>query len=163
MKKYSLILIFLSILCTELSAQSKLESLLYVDQVWSLKKKALVLESLQMTEADKASFWPIYEHYHNAIRTVELEYIYTHQVYEREQHQASGARLEELSGQILKNDLQLARLRKMYFKKFKKALSPQQASSFMLLDHNWRVVMREEIINRNAMHHQAANKVYSKK
>jgi hypothetical protein len=129
-------------------AQSLNDSLLFADRVWALKKKAVVLEYLQMTEAEKASFWPVYEGYHTAIRYLEMEYIYLNATYINGFKNLSGNKLEELSSQILKNDFQLAKLRKIYFKKFKKAISPELASSFMQLDQTWRIRMREELLNQ---------------
>src|SRR5687768_12633997 len=135
MKKLRLVLIAIALVnfCADVSAQSKSDSLLFADRIWSLKKKALVLQYLQLTEAEKASFWPVYEGYHTAIRQLEMEYIYLMSSYIKEQGHVSGNRLEDISMQILKNDFQLAKLRKNYFKKFKKALSPALASSFMQL------------------------------
>jgi hypothetical protein len=159
MKKCCLVLALVFQICVELTAQSKTDSLLFTDRVWSLKKKALVLEYLQLTEAEKASFWPVYEGYHSAIRYLELEYIYLHMQYSR-QPQGSGEKLEELSDQILKNDLLLAKLRKTYFKRFKKALNAEQASSFMQFDHSWRLMMRAQIIDDS---HQAVSHLYTKK
>lgn len=129
-------------------AQSLNDSLLFTDRVWSLKKKAVVLEHLEMTEAEKASFWPVYEGYHTAIRYLEMEYIFLNARYMNEFRNLSGNKLEELSSQILKNDFQLAKMRKLYFKKFKKAISPELASSFMQLDQTWRKQMREELLSK---------------
>jgi hypothetical protein len=159
MKKLCLVLALVFQICVELTAQSKIDSLLFTDRVWALKKKALVLAYLQLTEAEKASFWPVYEGYHSAIRYLEMEYIHLHMQYLRQPH-GSGEKLEELSDQILKNDLLLAKLRKTYFKRFKKALSAEQASSFMQFDHSWRQMMRAQIIENSD---QALSHMYTKK
>lgn len=150
MKRLKLVLMVIAIFnfSAPLWAQSLNDSLLFADRVWSLKKKAVVLEYLQMTEAEKASFWPIYEGYHTAIRYLEMEYIYLNATYITEFQNLPGEKLEELSSQILKNDFQLAKLRKLYFKKFKKAMSPELASSFMQLDQTWRMRMREELLHQ---------------
>ena len=93
MKKLRLVLIAIALVnfCADVSAQSKSDSLLFADRIWSLKKKALVLQYLQLTEAEKASFWPVYEGYHTAIRQLEMEYIYLMSSYIKEQgHQVYG-------------------------------------------------------------------------
>lgn len=142
-------------------AQDEIDSLMFTDRMWSLKKKALVLQVLDLTEAEKASFWPVYDGYHTAIRYLEMEYIYLNSQYIKELQGGSEHRLERLSTQILKNDLLLAKLRRIYFKRFKKALSPLQASSFMQFDQSWRTMMREELLN-GAYAHQASGRIYSK-
>lgn len=141
--------------------QDGIDSLMFTDRMWSLKKKSLVLQVLDLTEAEKASFWPVYDGYHTAIRYLEMEFIFLNSQYIKEQNGGSEHRLERLSAQILKNDLLLAKLRRIYFKRFKKALSPLQASAFMQFDQSWRSMMREELLN-GVYAHQASGKFYSK-
>ncbi len=142
-------------------AQSEIDSLMFTDRMWSLKKKAIVLDYMQFTEAEKASFWPVYDGYHSAIRYLEMEYIYLNAQYIEMQSSGSERELERLSRQILKNDFLLAKLRRIYFKRFKKALSPAQASAFMQFDQNWRNMMREELIN-GVYAHRANSKIFTK-
>lgn len=147
MKRSRLILI--TMLCTLLSsamlAQPITDSLRCADRLWAMKKKALVVEYFQLTEAEKAAFWPIYDSYTSATQYLEVEYIHLLSSYLKNNNSMSGEKLEDLSAQMLRNDVQMARVRRMYFRKFKRALSPMQASTFMQLDNTFRTMMRNEV------------------
>ena len=126
----------------EVSAQSGMDTLRFADRIWSMKKKAVVLEYMQLTEAEKSAFWPVYDSYNNATQYLELETIYLFASYSKNLGNYSGDKLADLSTRILRNDVTLARIRKQYFKKFKNALSAKQASAFMQLDNEFRTMIR---------------------
>src|SRR5215212_2739716 len=144
MKKVPFILFSFSffLFCAEAQAQKIVDSLRFADRVWSLQKKAVILQYLDLTEAEKSSFWPVYESYYSATQYLEMEYLYL--ISELSRNYNKGERLGELSEQILQNDLFMARVRKQYYKKFKKALSSAQASAFMQLDNTMRILKRLE-------------------
>jgi hypothetical protein len=141
--------ILITFLCITLTsavrAQPITDSLRLADRVWAMKKKALVVQYFKLTEAEKAAFWPVYDSYYSATQYLEMEYIHLLSVYQKNNNSLSGEKLEELSAQMLKNDVQMARVRRMYFRKFKRALSPMQASTFMQLDNTFRTMMRNEV------------------
>jgi hypothetical protein len=120
------------------------------ENLWSMKKKRMVLDYMDMTEAEKATFWPIYENYSNAIEFLEmqsLELIYeSHHVPET----LSLKDLEKYNTQILENDMALAKIRKQFYKKFSKALSPARAIEFLQFDETFRQMLRYEIIESPA-------------
>ncbi len=107
-----------------------------------MKKKALILEYMDLTEAEKSSFWPVYEYYSAATKNLELECIYLISLYSRDFNKLSADDLNTYLMQVLKNDVTLARLRRVFFKRFKKALSAEQAAAFMQLDDAFRAIIR---------------------
>lgn len=125
-------------------AQTALDTLRYSDLRWSLKKKAVVLNYMHFTEAEKSSFWPVFDSYNNATRDCELESLMILKKYSDANDQFSGRELEEMSQRILRNDLQLAKLRKTFYKKFKEAVTPEQATAFFQIDIMFRSMMRLE-------------------
>ncbi|HEY0655975.1 MAG TPA: hypothetical protein VGD65_22725 [Chryseosolibacter sp.] len=125
-------------------AQSALDTLRYSDLRWSLKKKAVVLNYMRFTEAEKSSFWPVFDSYNNATRYFELESLMLLKKYSDGSGQFSNRELEEMSQRILHNDLQLAKLRKTFYKRFKEAVTPQQATAFFQIDTMFRSMMRLE-------------------
>lgn len=143
MKHSLFIILFCTLLSPVMFAQSITDSLRCADRIWAMKKKALVVQYFDLTEAEKAAFWPVYDSYYSATQYMEMEYIFLLASYRKNSN--NGEKLEELQKQMLKNDVQMARVRKMYFKKFKKALSPAQASTFMQLDNTFRTMLRNEV------------------
>jgi len=107
-----------------------------------MEKKALMLEEMNLTEAEKSAFWPVYESYSNAIQYIEMEYI---RMLKMKDEGLSDKKAGALTEQMLMNELLLAKSRKQYFRRFKKALGPAQASRFMQLDHHFRTVLRNQM------------------
>ncbi len=125
-------------------AQSALDTLRFSDLRWSLRKKAVVLHHMNFTEAEKSSFWPVFESYNNATRYVELESIMILKKYSDASGQFRESELEDMSQRILKNDLLLAKMRKQFYKKFKQAVTAEKATAFFQIDTMFRSMMRLE-------------------
>jgi hypothetical protein len=115
----------------------------FAQSLWSMKKKEVVLNHMQLTEAQKAAFWPVYDRYSEAIRYLEMEYIQILRDYPKDFNDRE--KVAKLSGRLLQNDLMLAKVRKQYYRKFKKAISPFLASEFMQLDNSLRTMVRFEL------------------
>lgn len=130
--------------CSVTLAQTALDTLRYSDLRWSLQKKAVVLNYMQFTEAEKSSFWPVFDSYNNATRYFELESLMLLKKYADASTKISDRELEELSKRILQNDLQVAKIRKAFYKRFKEAVTPQQATAFFQIDTMFRSMMRLE-------------------
>lgn len=123
-------------------AQQVDDSLRYAESIWSMQKKALILDQMELTEAEKSAFWPVYESYSNAIQYLDMEYIRLLNFIETDLSEKKTASLTE---NMLTNELLLAKTRKQYYRKFSKALSAAQASKFMQLDNNFRTMLRLEM------------------
>lgn len=150
MKRIQLILLILALLFIVLHARSQSpgnsrfvgDSIRYAESIWAMKKKGIVLAEMNLSEAEKSSFWPVYESYYRATQFLEMEYI---QLLAEFHDKLSAHDIEQLSLRALQNDLLMAKIRKLYFKKFKRALNPRQASQFMELDNNFRLLLRAEM------------------
>lgn len=143
MKKIVLLLV-LATCCSASFAQTALDTLRFADLRWSMKKKAVVVNYMHFTEAEKSSFWPVFDSYNNATRYFELESLMLLKKYSDASGQFSTRELEEMSQRILRNDLQLAKLRKSFYKKFKEAVTAEQATAFFQIDTMFRSMMRLE-------------------
>ena len=138
--------VFAFVLNTISYAQNKgIDSLRFADRQWSLEKRAMVLHYMELSEAEKSSFWPLFERYQAATQYLEMEYVYLLTRFAKGYHTLPQKDYDELASQLLKNDMLQARIRRQYFRKFKKALSPMQASTFMHLDNTFRTMVRLEV------------------
>jgi hypothetical protein len=160
MKRICTFLLFAIFCGPVLIAQQIDDSLRYAESIWSMQKKAMILEKMDLTEAEKSAFWPVYESYSNAIQYLDMEYIrlLTFTPEEKLTDKKSNALTEHL----LMNELLLARTRKQYFKKFRKALSPAQAGRFMQLDNNFRTMIRLEAQKDSPTLVSTANRAFSR-
>lgn len=109
-----------------------------------MKKKALVLEYMNLTEAEKSAFWPVYESYASATQVIEIESVYLLSLYSHHSGELKERELENISRRMLRNDVALARIRRQFFRRFKQALSAEQATAFMQLDTSFRSMVRME-------------------
>lgn len=161
MKRF-LSFLLLSAVCFSPSAfaQKVGDSLRYAESIWSMEKKALILEKMDLTEAQKAAFWPVYESYSNAIQYLDMEYI---RLLNMEEEKLSGKKSAALTESLLMNELLLAKTRKQYFRKFKKALPAAQASRFMQLDNNFRTMIRLQMQKEPPALVSSINRIYSRK
>ncbi len=139
------ITVLLTVCWFESQAQLVSDTARLSESVWSMKKKKIVLEYLDLTEAEKASFWPLYESYNQAIQYLELETREILDLYENHASTLKPREIERYTQQILLNDLLLAKVRRQYYRKFSKALSPKIAAQFMQLDKAMRLMIQEKV------------------
>lgn len=137
----SVVIAFLAIILVSVDSfgQRVNDTLRYAESLWSMEKKAMILSRMDFTEAEKSAFWPVYESYANATQYLDMEYIRLLQMTEAELTAREAATVTE---SLLLNDLLLAKTRRQYFRRFRKALSPERASQFMQIDHDFRTMLR---------------------
>lgn len=144
MKALSIFLL-LSAIATSVPAQLVSDSSTYDETLWSMKKRKMVMDHMDLSEAEKASFWPVYESYSSAIRFLETETLSIISACNDPNYPMEDGDLERYSKKMLQNDLLLDRVRIQYYKKFSKALSTAKASQFMQLDDNLRMMLRMQV------------------
>jgi Spy/CpxP family protein refolding chaperone len=123
------------------------DSVIYDETMWTMKKRKMVMDHMDLTEAEKSSFWPIYESYSMAIQYMESETLHIISVCNDPGSGIDQAELEQYSKKMLQNDLLLDRVRIQYYRKFSRALSPARATQFMQLDDNLRMMLRMDVQN----------------
>ena len=115
------------------------------ETMWSMKKRKMVLDFMQLSEAEKASFWPLYEDYYESIRYTEMESLELLESYHRLQTTGQDTKLmDAYSKKILFNEILLAKVRKQYYKKFSRAITAERAGKFMQFDDTLRMMIRLE-------------------
>src|SRR5688500_19648904 len=98
-----------ALLCSSVFAQKVDDSLRYAESIWSMQKKAMILEQMDLTEAEKSAFWPVDESYANAIQYLDMEYIRLINYTPEDLTEKKAASLTE---NMLMNELLLATARK---------------------------------------------------
>lgn len=143
---FVLIISSMTVLSVNCYGQFVDETTRYSESLWSMKKKRMVLEYMDMTEAEKACFWPLYESFSNATQFLEMQSLQL--IYEsNHDSEILGPKVvEKYNTQILQNDMSLAKVRKQFYKKFSKALSPSRAIQFLQFDESFRHMLRCEMI-----------------
>jgi Spy/CpxP family protein refolding chaperone len=142
------------LVAAESSAQLVMDTSVYDETMWNMKKRKMVLDVMDLSEAEKSSFWPLYESYSQAIRFTESETLHIMSICNDSSYPMESSELERYSKKMLQNDLVLDRVRLQYYKKFSKALSPTRAAQFMQLDDNLRMMLRMEVQNAAGKSHE---------
>jgi hypothetical protein len=138
--KTVIVVLLLCVVWNGALAQSYEDSLRYAESVWSVQKKALFMDMIPLDNSSKTSFWSLYEAYSSATRYLEIEYFVL-----MKKH---GANLNSSSGDIsrlLRVDMEMARVRKHFYKRIKRALSTEVASRFIYADNYFRSNLRERM------------------
>lgn len=148
-----------ALLCSGVFAQKVDDSLRYAESIWSMQKKAMILEQMDLTEAEKSAFWPVYESYASAIQYLDMEYIRLLNYTPEDLTEKKAASLTE---NMLMNELLLAKTRKQYFRKFSKALTPAQAGKFMQIDNNFRTMLRIQMQKESPTLLSSLSRFYSR-
>jgi hypothetical protein len=150
MKTLNVLLCAVFIMATVNSGMCQLfaDTTLFDEMLWGNQKRRMVMEEMQLSEAEKASFWPVYESYTRAISYTEAEALHIIVACNDASYGLDQNDLERYSKRLLQNDLLLDRFRIQYYKKFAKALSASRASQFMQLDANLRMMLRIEVQNK---------------
>jgi hypothetical protein len=153
-------------LCSQnVVAQIVQDTVRFAQSIISMEKKKIVLEYMKLTEAEKAAFWPVYDSYSSATQYLEMQYHQMLVELAQDYKRLTPAEVEKFSKRILQNDFMIARVRKQYYRKFKRALTIERASEFMQLDNSIRMTIRYEVhansVPRHLSHAFFSPKPYS--
>ena len=159
MKRLFASILFSLFISANTFAQLVDDSLRYAESIWAMKKKAMILAQMDLTEAEKSAFWPVYESYSNAIQYLDMEYIWLLGYTSKDG--LTEKKIEYVCKHLLENDLLLAKARKQYYRKFRKALTPAQAAQFMQLDNDFRTLIRIEMQKEAPAFVSSPNSLYS--
>lgn len=116
-------------------AQSVNDYLELTREVLKAEKKAVVAEAMQLTEAESQPFWNLYNEYQTALYTVQNKRIDIIKDYADNFDSLSDEKADELWIGSMKYKNELLKLKKSYYAKFKKVVSPGKAARFMQLEN----------------------------
>ena len=118
-----------------MNAQTVNDYLELTRDVLKVEKKAVVTEALQLSEAESQPFWNLYNEYQSALYLVQNKRIAIIKDYSDNFDTLSDEKADELWIGSLKYRNELLKLKKKYYAKFKKVVSPGKAARFMQLEN----------------------------
>jgi vacuolar-type H+-ATPase subunit D/Vma8 len=104
-------------------------------EVLKVEKKAAVTEAMQLSEAESQPFWNLYNEYQNALYVVQNKRIDIIKDYAEHFETLSDEKADELWMGSMKYRSELLKLKKKYYARFKKVVSPGKAARFMQLEN----------------------------
>jgi len=143
MKKLMLSLSLL--LLGSLMAQAQEANL--IRELFNAEKKAVVGDFLELSDADAAKFWPLYEEYEAARRSIADSRISNLKKYADQYANLTDDQADALVQNSLKNMKASDKLQAKYYKKIKKALSAKQATSWLQLEEYIQTALRMDLLD----------------
>lgn len=126
-------------------AQVTLDEVKKVQELWGKGKKALATELLKIDGGQQAAFDKVFDAYLADRQKIGQERIALIDEYAKSYSGIDDAKAKFLANGFFKNNAQLNKLHKRYFKKFSKVLSPSKAAQWAQLETYIDNVVRSEI------------------
>jgi Spy/CpxP family protein refolding chaperone len=146
MKKFILIAIC-AVLGLAVQAQTNIDELKYLQNMFGMEKKQLVAERMNISTADSAKFWALYEDYELYRSEISEKRANNVQQYVDNYKNITNAKANE----ILKNTFEInneqSKLWQKTYNTMSKALSPVTAGQFIYLEMYIEALGRERLSN----------------
>ncbi len=109
---------------------------------------AIIKENMQFTEAESSAFWPVYKEFEYELDRINDERVELIKDYARNYFNLTDEKSEELIKKVFKWEEKRIKLKKKYFKKFKKALSSIIAAQFFQLERQISLLIDLQIASQ---------------
>lgn len=144
MKKIILLFTGLAVLHVSSFAQSLDDYIEIAQDVLNTEKKAAVAEAMQLSDSESAPFWELYNEFNLETNKVHNQRIALIKDFAKNYENMSDEKADEIWTGVLSYQQQLLKLKKSYYKKFKKIIPPGQAALYFQLENKI-----ETLINAN--------------
>ena len=108
-------------------------------------KKALVAASLDLSDAEKAKFWPIYESYQKELTAVHDRYLKVIDDYTKSFATLTDEHAKQLLDEWLTADADRVKLRRDYVPKLAEVLSGRKLARFYQIENKMEAVVRYDL------------------
>jgi hypothetical protein len=112
------------------NAQTENDYLEVARDVLKTEKKAAIAEVMELSESESQSFWNLYNEFQNKLYLVENKRIDLIKDYAENYGNMTDEKADQLWNSAIKYQTELLKLKKSYYKKFKKIISPGKAAKY---------------------------------
>ncbi len=114
-------------------------------EVLQVEKKAAVAQALELSETESEPFWTLYSEYQAVLYTVQNKRIAIIKDFANNFESLSDEKADELWVGSMNYQKELLKVKKKYYSKFKKVVSPGKASRFMQLENKIETLINAEL------------------
>jgi len=132
-KKF-LLLVVMTMLMSPVFSQSFDDYLEVVRDVLNTEKKAVVAETMGLSEVQSGPFWALYNEYNAELYKVHTERVNIIKDFAAQYESMTDEKADALVNRSLAYDTKLLKLNKSYYKKFKKILPAAKAALYFQLE-----------------------------
>ncbi len=144
MKKY-LLLLLVVVFTAPAWAQSDTDYIEMERTVLKTERKAVVTDAMQFTDEEAKVFWPLYNEYTAEVYKIQTENLDIILDYAENYETMSDEKADELMLRTFKVTDELVKLKKAYYKKFKKILASGRVVRFFQIDNKINALISAEM------------------
>ncbi len=142
MKKFSITLLC-SFIAVSIYAQNNYMEI--VRSTIKTEKKALIAEVMQLSDAESAGFWAVYNEYEEKHYKLNTDFYNVVMDFADNYENMSDEKAVELMNKVNKYDFATSKLDKVYLKKMLKVVSPQKALRFFQASRKIQTLIDAEL------------------
>lgn len=139
-----LVILFISALSNTAFTQTLDDYIEIARDVLNTEKKAAVAEAMELSDEESAPFWDLYNEYSMEANKVHNQRIALIKDFAKNFETMSDEKADELWQGALSYQQQLLKLKKSYYKKFKKIIPPGKAAKYFQIENKI-----EALVNAN--------------
>ncbi len=107
---------------SQVMAQTEADYIEIARDVLKVEKKATIAEVMELSKEEADVFWPLYNEYNNKMSEIQNEKIKVIMDFAEHFENLTGEKADELMTKSMVTNQQLLKLKKTYYKKFKKII-----------------------------------------
>jgi len=123
-------------------SQSFQQEIQLVENMYSLQKRKLVEQSLQLQSSDITTFWIVYDKYEKQRSALGLDRLAIIRDYAISYSQLNEKSADDIAQRCFKNDLAVQKLHQRYYTILKKKVSAIKAAQFMQMETYLQNIVR---------------------
>lgn len=135
MKKITILVLTMTAFSLSLNAQTVDDYVELARDVLNTEKKAAVAEVMQLTDTQRAPFWDLYNEYNQEANKIHNQRIAIIKDFANNYESMSDGKADEIWVGFLSYQQQLLKLKKSYYKKFKKIISASEAAKYFQVEN----------------------------
>jgi len=126
-------------------AQTENDYLEMSREVLKVEKKAAITEVMQLTESESQPFWNLYNEHQAKLYTIQNKRIALIKDFAENYESLSNEKADELTINYFKYQTELLKLKKNYYKKFKKILPAGKAARFFQAENKIQTLIDAQL------------------
>jgi len=127
------------------TAQSQNDYIELARDVLKMEKKAAIGDVMMLSESESGPFWTLYNEYQMALYNVHSEQVEVIKDYANNFDSMNDEKAEGMFKNYLSYQSGLTKLKKKYFKKFKKVVSPTKAALYFQAENKIEALINAEL------------------
>ena len=132
------------VLALGLKAQTP-DEISFYQSIWGMEKQAIVEAYMDLTEAQAAAFWPVYEEYEVKRKELGKDKVQLLNDYAENYGSMTGENATDIINRAAANNIAIQKLLKKTFKKSSKSLDPLTAAKFIQVENYFIVMIQMSI------------------